>query len=184
MLVSSSPAADETVETLPEFLTLTFSGTLIDAEDGTAVEVQDESGASAVAGAPSTEGALVRVPLVDQAAAGEYHVIWRVVSSDGHPISGEFRFTVSTGTAAESPEPTPEATAEPDETSETPSPEVTTLDRVTEDDATDTSAGDSALLRNLPWIIGAVILVGAIATVIAVAVSRRRTDRRDPGSEG
>ena len=40
------------------------------------------------------------------------HLLWKVVSSDGHPISGEFAFTV-TPAATPTPEPTESATATP-----------------------------------------------------------------------
>lgn len=133
-LLSSSPEADGTVETLPAELTLTFSAKLIDGEGATEVVVTDPSGASVTDGAATVNGAIVTQPLAsDGTAAGIYHVIWKIVSSDGHPTSGEFDFTVSTATEPTAPpaiDPTataePSASAVPVETSEpsaTPAPE-------------------------------------------------------------
>ena len=33
--------------------------------------------------------------------SGAYHVAWRAISADGHPVQGEFRFTVSLAPGAE-----------------------------------------------------------------------------------
>ena len=39
-------------------------------------------------------------PIDDAAKAGTYRVEWRSTSSDGHPLSGTFDFTVTEGAAA------------------------------------------------------------------------------------
>jgi methionine-rich copper-binding protein CopC len=115
-LVESSPAADSTVDTLPAELTLTFSAALIGGDGSTAIVVTDAAGESVTDGPAELDGAMVTQPLVAEADAGEYHVVWKVVSSDGHPTSGEFDFTVTTSTlpAAEpTPAPTADATVAP-----------------------------------------------------------------------
>lgn len=122
-LVSSSPEADGSVETVPTELTLTFSAKLIDGEGATEVVVTDPSGDAVTDGAATVDGAIVTQPLRGTGPAGEYHVIWKVVSSDGHPTSGEYSFTVTVGdngtasptAAPTSAAPTPEqsATTEP-----------------------------------------------------------------------
>lgn len=120
-LVESNPAADSTVETLPETLTLTFSAEVIDGEGATVVAVTDAAGQSVTDGPAAVDGAVVTQPLVAQADAGVYKVEWKIVSSDGHATSEAFEFTVSTSTLP-TPEPSPSATA--DETA-APAPEVT-----------------------------------------------------------
>ncbi|QNA92934.1 MULTISPECIES: copper resistance CopC family protein [unclassified Microbacterium] len=122
-LVSSSPSADEVIETVPTDLTLTFSAKLIEGEGATEVVVTAPDGTSVADGAATVEGAIVTQPLTAKGPAGEYHVIWKVVSSDGHPTSGEYSFTVTVGdsgtasptAAPTSAAPTPEqsATTEP-----------------------------------------------------------------------
>ena len=97
-LLASSPEADSTVDTLPAELTLTFSAKLIDETGATEVVVTDPSGNSVTEGAATVEGAIVTQQLATEAPAGAYHVIWKVVSSDGHPTSGEFDFTVANST--------------------------------------------------------------------------------------
>ncbi|MEU7843422.1 copper resistance protein CopC [Micromonospora sp. NPDC049114] len=51
-------------------------------------------------GQPTFDGSRVRVPF-KPGAAGLYIVGYQLASSDGHPIKGEVRFTLTTGTAAD-----------------------------------------------------------------------------------
>lgn len=51
-------------------------------------------------GTPAFDGSRVRVPF-KPAAAGLYIVGYQLASSDGHPVKGEVRFTLTTGTAAD-----------------------------------------------------------------------------------
>ena len=55
--------------------------------------VTDSAGTDLTAGAPVLDGVRVTQPLAGT-AVGVVDVTWRVVSSDGHPISGEFSFSV------------------------------------------------------------------------------------------
>lgn len=126
-LVASSPEADGTVDTLPEALTLTFSEDLIAGEGATEVVVTDAAGTTVSTGAATVTGAVVTQPLAAEAEAGVYRVLWKVVSSDGHPTSGEYSFTVTTSTVvAPASEPTAQASeepvAQPSETVATPDP--------------------------------------------------------------
>lgn len=176
-LIASSPAADSTVETLPAELTLTFSADLIDGEGATEVVVTDAAGTSVIDGPATVEGGVVTQPLVAEAAAGEYHVIWKVVSSDGHPTSDEFFFTVNTSTVAAAPTATPTATAAPT-TEASSTPEATTT---TTPDA-DASSGASAWI----WVISIIGILIAVAVAVWLSIRARRngasTDS-DPSSE-
>ncbi|MFY9711910.1 MAG: copper resistance protein CopC [Microbacterium sp.] len=173
-LQSSSPAADSTVTTLPAELTLTFSAGLVDAEGATEVVVTDAAGNSVTDGPATVDGATVTQPLVSEADAGVYRVIWKVVSSDGHPTSEEFSFTVSTSTLAE---PTAAATADP-APSETPSA-VQSPPATAAPDGTPAD-GDASRPSSL-WIIGAGITVALIGAMVAVLASKAR--RRGPASD-
>ncbi|WP_405430340.1 copper resistance protein CopC [Micromonospora sp. NBC_00617] len=51
-------------------------------------------------GQPTFDGSRVRVPF-KPGAAGLYIVGYQLASSDGHPIKGEVRFTLTAGTAAD-----------------------------------------------------------------------------------
>lgn len=158
-LVSSSPEADSTVETLPSELTLTFSAKLITGDGATEVVVTDADGNSVTDGEPTVDGAIVTQPLQAEAAAGEYHVIWKVVSSDGHPTSDEFFFTVTTGSVA-----TPTATPTTAPATVAPAPEETTTPDATTTPAPDADASSGASA----WIWA--LSIGGIAVIAALMV--------------
>jgi len=90
-LVASEPGDGAALEAAPEEVTLTFSGEPLDV--GTAVTVVDAEGEAVAAGEPEVDGTEV-VQAVDGLPDGGYAVRWRVVSGDGHPVSGGFGFTV------------------------------------------------------------------------------------------
>ena len=92
-LIGADPAPDAVVDVLPDELTLTFSGVLIDEPGATELSVLDTDGVELVAGSPELDGTRVTQALTGD-ADGQVHVLWRVVSSDGHPISGEFTFSI------------------------------------------------------------------------------------------
>lgn len=167
-LVESSPAADASVQTLPAELTLTYSAELITGEGATIVEVTGPDGASANAGEPVVEGAIVRVPLTAEAAAGSYQVAWRVVSSDGHPISDEFAFEVLTSTIAEETEPAEEPAEEP----------------LAEPDAEAPAAGEetespASRVFFSPGVIAALVAGAGFVVVLAFVALRARSRRPD-----
>lgn len=178
-LVSSSPAADESVETVPAELTLTFSAKLIDGEGATEVVVTAPDGTSLTDGQATVDGAIVTQPLRGSGPAGEYHVIWKVVSSDGHPTSGEYSFTVTVGdeeTATEEPSASPTTAAPTVE--QTAAPEATTAPPADADDVD----GSSAWI----WVLSGIgILVVAGVIVWLVVRGRGRGARADsaPSSE-
>lgn len=61
---------------------------------GTEIIVTDEDGTSVVSGAPEISGPSVRQALEAPLPVGAYQAVWRVVSSDGHPIQGSTYFEV------------------------------------------------------------------------------------------
>lgn len=90
-LTDSEPAANASVEQPPTELTLSFSTEL--ATLGTQLQVNGPQG-SATEGDPVIEGSQVSQPLTTVGQPGDYEVIWRVTSQDGHPVSGSFGYTV------------------------------------------------------------------------------------------
>jgi len=91
-LLSSSPAPGERLPSAPDEIALTFSADVLDV--GAEVVVADADGADWVAGDPAIASGTVMVPLREGMPVAGYEVRWRVVSSDGHPISGVIPFTV------------------------------------------------------------------------------------------
>jgi len=165
-LVSTDPAADTSLEALPAQLTLTFSGELATDPGATELQVTDASGAVLSDGDPVVEGTVVTQPL-SGAASGLVTVLWKVVSSDGHPISGDFAFTVTAP-----PTPTPTATAGP---SEEPTAEPTEEPTA---EPTEAPVPVDSSSTALPWIIGGLLLLAAIGgAVVYLLVSRARRIR-------
>ncbi|MFE6994377.1 copper resistance protein CopC [Microbacterium sp. NPDC057659] len=173
-LVSASPAADATVETLPAQLVLTFSGDVLDAEGATMIQVTDPSGAPVTDGAPTVDGPAVTQPLAAGAPAGAYHVAWKVVSADGHPIAGEYAFTVTTGTEVSTPTPTTAPTPAPTVTETAPAPTVTVT-------ATPAPAAGSASAVWL-WVLLIVAILVIAGIAIWLGLRRRPADSKDAAS--
>lgn len=172
-LLASSPEADGTVETLPSELTLTFSNKLIDGDGATEIVVTDPSGTNVAVGAAVLNGAVVTQPLAAEAQAGAYHVVWKIVSSDGHPTSGEFSFTVSTATT---PAPTQQATEGPtDEPNSTPEQAAPT-----EEPGGTASEGEAIG----PWLLGIVGVLVAVGVVVAIMSRRGRGSAGDGEGPG
>ncbi|MGN7967215.1 copper resistance protein CopC [Microbacterium sp. 22179] len=178
-LTASSPEADSTVDVLPAEITLTFSADLITGEGATEVQVTDAAGSPVTDGAAVTEGPTVTQPLVAEATAGAYHVVWKVVSSDGHPTSGEYFFTVTNSTLPTT-EPTP-APTESSSSSFAPAPTATptATPTLTADDPADTASSPAWI-----WILVVLgILVIAAGITLAVILSRRRRSASPAGSD-
>lgn len=114
-LQSSVPADGEALTVAPDAVTLTF-GTAV-ASEFTQVAVTGPDGQSVNAGEPMVEGAAVSQP-VSAGGDGAYVVAYRVVSEDGHPVSGQLGFTLTgigagAATAPAAAEPTGASTPAP-----------------------------------------------------------------------
>jgi methionine-rich copper-binding protein CopC len=163
-LISSDPANGATVDTLPTQLTLSFSAALLSDDGGTVVEVTDAEGTPLADGSPTVDQNVVTQPLAGP-ATGTVTVLWRVVSSDGHPVSGEYTFTVS-GTATPEPSASPSASSTASaSTSSEPIPTQTPLVTTTTDDGAPSP---------LPWIVGGIIVVVVVVVIIALLAARAR----------
>jgi hypothetical protein len=97
-------------------------------------------------GPAAIEGTTVVQPLTAGLPAGAYRVDWRSTSSDGHPLSGTFDFTVTAGSAPAASPPG------------APSPAS---------DARPAPASDADGIAPVWLVGGAVVLVGLGAVVVA-----------------
>ncbi|WP_433330394.1 copper resistance CopC family protein [Spirillospora sp. CA-294931] len=100
-LEKSDPAAKSSVKS-PSAITLTFNQPVRLPK----LALSDPAKAKAPTGTPEVDGREVTVPVSGTLANGVHTVAWRVVSADGHPVSGTFKFTVEG-----SPEATPTGSA-------------------------------------------------------------------------
>jgi methionine-rich copper-binding protein CopC len=92
-LVKITPNADAHLTTAPREVLLEFDEP-VSATFATVV-VTTAAGVTVVRGRPRVLGAKVTQALSPEMASGSYRVAYRVVSSDGHPVSGESRFTLT-----------------------------------------------------------------------------------------
>lgn len=181
-LLSTDPAADSSLDAVPAQLTLTFSGQLLGEAGATEVQATDAAGTSLTDGTPLVQDNVVVQALTGE-ASGLITVLWRTVSSDGHPISGQFGFTVSPA-----PAPAPTATATPEPTP-TETPSATPTETVTP--APD-APSDSAAPAAWPWILVGLAAAALLGGIVYLLVSRARREKAlakasqvtdQPGSE-
>lgn len=100
-LVSVTPKDGSTLTSRPALAQLTFSEEV--SSQFVTVEVSGPGGSSGASGRPVTKGTVVTQPLAADLEPGEYTVSYRVVSVDGHPITGETSFRYD----PPAPEPAP-----------------------------------------------------------------------------
>jgi methionine-rich copper-binding protein CopC len=165
-LVASTPAAEDALDPAPTEVSLTFSDNIL--EVGIEVSVTDAAGNEYVADAPVVDGPTVTVGLDSDMPGGSYQADWRVVSSDGHPISGTIPFSVTTPVMTEEPTTTatPDASEPPvvatpsDQTSESATPS-------SEDAGTDAgpTGGQIALIAGI--VLAALIVIAAVIIIVA-----------------
>ncbi|MDK3258747.1 copper resistance CopC family protein [Blastococcus capsensis] len=152
-LVSSSPAADSTVDTAPPEVELRFSGPPLPL--GTQVVVTGPDGAEVSQGAAEIRDTAVVQPLAGTAAEGRYTVQWRSTSSDGHPLSGSYDFTVTGSGPAAVPNPASAAAAPLPEAPAAPRPETAAAER----------PADGGPV--IGWVAAGVVAVGALGFLLA-----------------
>lgn len=161
-LTSTSVKNGATLDAVPKAVTFTFNEEI--QARFTRVNVTGGDGAVKVA-TSTTNGAKVSQELPATLPDGDYTVAYRVVSADGHPVSGKVSFTLDL------PEPAPSATA----TSAPASAAVPT-----------TAASTPGAIAAVPtsedadgaggwwlWLLGALVVTGVLAVVL-VGRSRRR----------
>jgi copper transport protein len=92
VLVSSDPADGATLDEAPETVTFEFDETV--SLDLGGLAVLDSSGTAVHDGDATSVGGVVSVGLPDDLDVGTYVASYRVLSADGHPISGAIVFGV------------------------------------------------------------------------------------------
>ena len=103
-LQEATPARDARLTAAPTQVTLRFMQGLNPSY--TTITVSDAGQRQVPTSAPAVNGATGTVTIDEPLGNGTYTVAYRVVSRDGHPVQGSYRFTVADPTA-----PTPSAAA-------------------------------------------------------------------------
>ncbi|MEU0042983.1 copper resistance CopC family protein [Streptomyces werraensis] len=162
-LDSSSPGANATLAGLPPRITLTFSDEMT--QKYAKVAVTGPDGESVGIGNPQVQDESVSIPVDVGSPAGRYTVGYRVVSADGHPVSGSYTFTIRD---VGGPSPSQRAA----ESAEEPSSPTT---RKTESAEADEEPSNS----NTPLLVGGGLLALVLAAASGYVTWRKRAGRGD-----
>ena len=158
-LESSDPADGASLAAGPSKVTLTFNEQM---QQGFATLTVIGPGETAWQdGETQVSGDSVSIAVKPLGPAGKYQIGYRVVSDDGHPISGSVSFTLTApGPAASTPTAVPTSAG------------ATTAAAPTTSSATAApAAGSEGGTPVWPWIVGAVVAVGA-GVVLALRLGR------------
>lgn len=108
-VIKTDPQYQSTIEQLPSQITITFNSPLIvlGSKNPNTITVLSPNKKSITLQDATVKGAVISVPLdTSNPVAGTYSVHYRVVSTDGHGVSGSYSFKVSSGEQAQ-PLPAP-----------------------------------------------------------------------------
>lgn len=108
-LVDSDPRQDATLQTAPTSVTLTFSEEL---QQPGYLALKGPDGEQVPISAPTFDGASISADVTGEAEGGAWALSYRVVSADGHPVTGTIPFEVDAPAApSESPSSSEESEA-------------------------------------------------------------------------
>lgn len=159
-LQAATPARDGQLATAPKHITLQFMQKLDPAF--ITIALSDATQRKLPTGEPTVSGTKGTVTIDKPLANGTYTVAYRVVSADGHPVQGSYRFTLADPTATASPEVTAPATSAPVAEPSTASASPAAASRDSGDDL-----GPLALA-------GGAMLITAVVTGVVILLRRRR----------
>lgn len=97
VLVDQTPQPGEVLDEAPAEIVLSYNNNLM-TSGVAAITVTDAAGTELDLGAPTIDGRDAKLA-TDGLDDGAYHVVWSVVSSDGHRIAGQFVFGVGADSA-------------------------------------------------------------------------------------
>ncbi|GAA3619803.1 hypothetical protein C8D88_101764 [Lentzea atacamensis] len=133
-LISSDPKDKTSLEVGPSTVTLTFDQEVQGGQGINTISVVDANGGHyEVEGDPTIKDNAVSAKVNALGKAGQYKIGYRILSADGHPVSGELTFTL-----------TKDGTGTPRQVDANATP--------------DSGSGDG--LPIWVWIVGAVVLLG------------------------
>jgi len=165
-VVSTTPKTDSTVDAAVPQVDVTFDDVVLDPQhDGstTVLQVTDAAGQHFETSCPAVSGRQISVPAA-LGDAGAYTVTWRIVSADGHPVSGTFGFDYrppsgTTSAAGQTASPCGGSTAKAGAAT-----------------ASTTSGSSSVSPGVVVGVVGVVVLVAAVVVVLLTRRARRSLD--------
>jgi methionine-rich copper-binding protein CopC len=118
-LVKSSPANGIVLATAPSQVVFTFDENLL--PDLDTISINNEQGVNVTSKQVEPVANTLTMPWPVGTPAGTYQVAYRIVSGDGHPVTGAITFTIGSAGDA-SAQPTPLNTEESNSQAETDTP--------------------------------------------------------------
>lgn len=115
VLISSDPVKGASLDTGPSQITLTFDQ-YIQSADVNQIAISGPGRTQWADGPVRVDGTVATVGVAPLGPAGDYTVGYRILSADGHSVSGEVVFTLTkagTGTAVQPPVTTAPAEEDP-----------------------------------------------------------------------
>jgi methionine-rich copper-binding protein CopC len=91
-LLISNPAISATLTKVPSAVTLVFDDDLIDLEGGNQIVVLNAAKKHVEQGTTKLAGATLSVGVKTGLPTGKYQVLYKVISNDGHPVTGTYFF--------------------------------------------------------------------------------------------
>ncbi|MDZ5445839.1 copper resistance protein CopC [Micromonospora sp. 4G57] len=173
-LTGSDPRNGARLAAAPKRIELRFLAT--PAPGTTKITVTGPGNAPATGGVPTFRGNRVSVPF-KAGAAGLYIVDYRVGSVDGHPVTGEIRFSLTTGTPAAPPSATAPPSAAPSAGAGATGPTTSPTAPASGSPVSPAPTGESSDERGAGWF----WLLAAVVVLLLLGgglLLRRRTTRR------
>ena len=93
-LVAANPGISKVLKTAPKSVTLTFDDSVTDLAGANQIVVTDPKGRHLETGGTTVSANSMSSRLRASAAIGKFKVLYRVLSADGHPVSGYYYFYV------------------------------------------------------------------------------------------
>jgi methionine-rich copper-binding protein CopC len=165
-LESSNPADGSVVTEAPAAITLTFNEPLLDDADSISLNAADGTNITSAKVQPN--GSSIELPWPADLPAGEYQAAFRVVSADGHPVTGAISFTFAPADSAALP------SASSTSSSEAVTPESSATPVAINEPITDTTEPEST--GGTPWLgLGIGVAIGLVLVVLFAAMRRKRS---------
>ncbi|WP_042225140.1 copper resistance CopC family protein [Oceanobacillus manasiensis] len=165
----SNPEDGEVVTESLQEIVLTFDGSI---EEGSTVEVTTAKGESIEVEDIVIEENTLTATIANSLSNGEYQVDWDIISADGHPLDGDFSFTMNAPEEETAEEQTEEpAEAEEEETTNANEDDdiVESPEQSTQDQETETEEGSSSMV-----ILIVVLLVIILAGGVMYFIKKRK----------
>lgn len=168
-LVSITPSAGAVLTKAPSTVVVEFNEPV--STSFATVLVTTSAGVSVVRGKPTVLGGKVTQALNPDLASGGYRIAYKVVSDDGHPVTGQSRFTLRLASGARPSTPAPTASSA---SSGVPSPSASAAaPSAAAPSAGQTTSGQGGRLSS-----SAVAITGAVGLAVVIGAGFLLWQRR------